>query len=119
MEYDLEGYEEKPKGHMYGHTDWVLPAILGALVVGSLSVAMLTFGPRAMLVNTFVAFILVGIWLFCGVFIGMGIPFLVFMEGIRARRVHWMIPFFGSIGLGLAYFVVSGVFMAHTSLPIQ
>lgn len=104
------------KEEKYGSGDPVLPYAIAAAVAVLGLLALHTVGGQPVAVSTTLAFFLLLAWLGMGLWLILIYPIVLWIP--ENRRHKWKLFFF-SIILGILYFVVSGILMAHTSMPIQ
>ena len=100
----------------FGKADPILPYAIGGGVIGLLCILMLTVGSHAVPLDTFLSFVAVLVWGGMGLFLVIIYPVMI---GVSTTRTKKFLPIVGTVLLGIAYFVVSGIFMANASLPIQ
>jgi hypothetical protein len=115
----MEEHESaEENGRYFGDRDWVLPYSIGGAVAVLGIVALLTVGSKAMALSTFLAFVALMVWLVIGLCLALVYPVMIGVsERWKKERKKFAIPFFALLGIG--YFTLSGVIMAHTSLPIN
>ncbi|HEU4715860.1 MAG TPA: hypothetical protein VFS14_03450 [Candidatus Saccharimonadales bacterium] len=104
--------KEKP----FGHADPILPYAIGGGVIGLLTIFTLTVGSQTISIAEWLAFLAVVVWFVIGVSITLVYPVMI---GVSTWRKRKFLPICGYVLVGLAYFTVSGIFMANFSLPIQ
>jgi hypothetical protein len=104
-------------GRYFGDRDWILPYSIGVAVAVLGIVALLTVGPKAMALSTFLAFAALMAWLVIGLGLVLIYPIMIGVsERWKKERKKFAIPFFALLGIG--YFVLSGFLMANSRLPI-
>lgn len=110
--HGTQAHEKKTK-KPFGFWDFLLPAILGTVVFGGLSLALLTVGPRAMSLSTYlggatvIVLLLTAVMLFVG---PIAMLFIMPKTGVMMMCVFWPVDAFL---IGLAVWV-----MTHVSFPV-
>ena len=108
----MQTHEKKAK-KPFGFWDFLLPAILGGIVVAVLSVFLLTVGPRAMSLSTYLGGATVIVLLLTAVMLFVGPITMLFImpkTGVMMMCVFWPVDAFL---IGLAVWV-----MTHVSFPV-
>lgn len=109
------GHDTK-KEKQFGHADPILPYAIGGGVFGLLTIFTLTVGSHTISITEWLALLGVVVWFVIGLALVIVYPVMI---GVSTWRKHKFLPICGYVLVGLAYFTVSGIFMANFSLPIQ
>jgi hypothetical protein len=112
----LDHEAAQKKAEKYGSGDPILPWAIGGGVAAVLLIAMHTAGDRVVHLSTTLAFIADMAWLFGGVFIALIWTIIIWIP--ESRPYKWT-KMGATIIFGIMYYVVSGIVMAHASLPIS